>query len=251
VRLAIAMVVFASVASAQLDQARTHLANADFARAVRAYDRAEANDTLDRDALVSLYEGRATAHWALGHEDLARSDLRALGSIDPEHTFPPEAPPALREAFTQSAHDAIRMSITVDRSSSSTTVSAEVNADPAGLVRSLRWHGRVADGEWQTEASATMTIDSDHVEAYVEAIGPGGAVVARADLPAAPVETAEILTPPTATPTPTTPAPNNDWLWAGIAIGAGAAVIAIVVIIAIVATLPNDATQLAPPMLRF
>ena len=257
----------ASEAHAQLDEGRRRLEHADFTRAVRAFDRAERGAHLTRDQLLSIYEGRAMARWAQGNERQAQHDLIALAEVDPHHAFPPEAPPELGEAFADAARDGgLSLQLSFVDAPGSATLTVDTHHDDAGLVRALRTHVRVADGAWTESDSSTVRLDvAEHaaVEAWVEAIGPGGAVIATSGSEGAPIvhgggPIAE-LQPPTPMPAPTSvfvePSERHDDtpLWIGIGVGIAALVVAAVIICLVVGTSqgPSDQTQPDAPVVRF
>jgi len=180
----VAWVLAAAPVHAQLSQAERALEEADFAGAAASFDRAEASSALDRAELVRLFEGRATARFALGDEAGARADLRALGSLDSTHPFPPEAPPELRSQLRELvtvAGGALGLELRWSEVSGGSALSVEVLRDAAGLVRAVRMHTRVGvRGAWRTEEARSVVIPHPpgvRVFFHVEAIGPGGAVL--------------------------------------------------------------------------
>lgn len=257
----------ASAAHAQLDEGRRRLEQADFTRAVRAFDRAERGAHLTRDELLSIYEGRAMARWAQGNERQAQHDLIALAEVDPHHAFPPEAPPELGEAFAEAARDGgLSLQLSFVDAPGSATLTVDTHHDDAGLVRALRTHVRVADGAWAESDSSTVRVEvaeHDAVEAWVEAIGPGGAVIATSGSESAPIvhgggPIAE-LEPPAPAPVATSvfvePSEHHDDtpLWIGIGIGIGVLVLTAVIVGIVVGTSqgPSDQTQPDAPVVRF
>lgn len=235
-------------AHAQLADGARHLASADFERAVRAYDRAISEATLSRDELVALYEGRAIARWAIGDEDLARLDLAALASLDPQHAFTPEAPPALTRAFAESPVEPLALSLSWDDAPGRARAHVAVENDGAGLVLLVRIHARRPSEPWSIEEGTEVEIThgaTERVELWAEAIGPGGAVVARLGTALAPLAHPDQVGPSAravlAAPdqaAPTTP------LW--IAVGVGAAVLVVVAIIVGVVVGTNESQGVAP-----
>ncbi len=261
--------LLASSASAQVAEGRRQLEAASFTRAIRAFDRAERGAHLTRDDLVAIYEGRAMARWATGAERQAQRDLAALAELDPQHAFPPEAPPELGEAFAEGAREGgLAIELSFADETGATTMSVDVHRDGMGLVHSLRTHVRVADGEWSDSDASSLHLDvPEHasVEAWVEAIGPGGAIVATsgsADAPIVhggrPVPELEVPTPaPAATSLFVRDTPNDSHdesgLWIGLGVGIGAAVlVAVIVGIAVgVSSGPSDHTQPDVPVIRW
>ncbi len=245
--------MLASPAVAQLDAARRYLADADFQRAERAFGRALGAPALSRDELTSIFEGRAVARWALGDEDEARADLVALGSLDPDHTLPPEAPPLLVETFAALPREPLVIALTwAETREGETTLRAAVDNDLAALVRTVRIHvRRQGDPEWTTSVEPEVAIrmhPGDVVEAWVEALGPGGAVVAHQGSALAPIEHGHDLVAASEGGT-SSRAPDHDTTWIWVGVGAGVAVVVAAIVVGVaVGTASSDATQPSAPM---
>ncbi|GAB4210365.1 MAG: hypothetical protein OHK0013_30920 [Sandaracinaceae bacterium] len=180
----VAVTLVPSGVAAQVDVGRRALEEADFQRAVRAFDRAERGEHLDRQELTALFEGRAMARFALGDETGARGDLRALGSLDPEHRFPAEAPPelgAMLAELVRAAGGGLAFALRWSEVTGGSALSVEVQRDAASLVRSVRIHTRVGvRGRWRTEQARSVVVSHPpgvRVYFHVDAIGPGGAVL--------------------------------------------------------------------------
>jgi len=185
--------VFVSVVSplaaeAQLGPARSALAEADFERAERAYTRALEARVLSRDDVVAIHEGRAIARWAMGQERDARGDLEALGSLEPEHALPPEAPPPLVDAFASLARAPLGAALLWDQDDGegprdTLHLRVGVRNDPAGLVRAVRVHLRTpGDDGWLVREERDVDVllaPGEALEVRVERVGPGGAVLAQ------------------------------------------------------------------------
>jgi hypothetical protein len=245
--LALSMLAMPDIAAAQLDEGRRLLEEADFEGAVVALDRAEQQDGLTREDLVAIYESRAIARRANGDADGARDDLTRLASLDPEHVFPPEAPPELAEELRAMAGTPITVSAEwEDDGGDRTVVSATVWDDAAGLVTDVVIWTRSGAVPWRRSSGTSATIDArgGEAEAYVEALGPGGAVLAQQGSRDAPI--VHVLRAEEAAPTP--PARSDDTLLhIGIAAGAGGLALVIVIIVAVAASSSNDQTQLVGP----
>lgn len=264
-----ACVSISSVASAQLPLAQRSLARADFTRAIRAFDRAERQAHLSREDLLAIYEGRAMARWAMGDERHAQRDLAALAELDPHHAFPPEAPPELGEAFADVAREGgLDVVVSFADATGSSTITVDVHHDDAGLVRSLATHVRVGDGAWSESDASTVRVDvpeGEHVEVWVEAVGPGDAVIGgtgSADAPVVhgggPQHELDVPTPVVVAPPPPLVhedegAHDDTGIWIGVGVGVGV-VVAIAVIVGVVVgvgSAPSDHTQPDAPVVRF
>lgn len=149
----VSIVLLVPRAHAQLATGRSALDEADFQRAIRAFDRAERSERLDRDGLVSLFEGRVIARFALGARGRAHDDLVRLASIDPAHTFPVEAPPEVAAAFREVVTEAgggLGASLVWSDGTDTSTLRVTVVRDPGSLVRAVRVRTRVGERVWRT-----------------------------------------------------------------------------------------------------
>ncbi len=192
VLLALGVASLALPAEAQLEAGRSHLAEADFERAERAFSRALTEAELSREDVVAIHEGRAICRWALGDEDGARADLAALGSLEPEHTLPPEAPPPLIAAFAALPRQALGLALGWDDAEGGAVrLHVSLQNDAALLVETIRVHTRASDGEpWSVRDEPNVTIRlraGDRVQVWVAAIGPGGAILAQEGSAGAPL----------------------------------------------------------------
>ena len=268
----LALIVAIGIASpleAQLAEGRRRLGQADFVRAIHAFDRAERGAHLTREDLVAIYEGRAMARWAQGDEHQAGRDLAALAELEPHPGFPPEAPPELASAFDEAAREGgLALEVTFADEPGATTINVDAQRDGAGLVRSIRMHTRIAGGAWDTaEASAVRLTVPEHVavEAWVEALGPGAAIIAHGGSAEAPITHGGGPVHELQAPTPPPPqaslivrddpveSHDDSVLWIGVGVGIGVAVIAAVIIgiVVGVSSGPSDQTQPGAPVVRF
>ncbi|MBX3272907.1 MAG: hypothetical protein KF729_21775 [Sandaracinaceae bacterium] len=228
-----------AAAQSSVDEGWRRVLAADFDGALAAFDEAEAG-TLTRAELVRVFEGRAHVHYALGRAAALEAALARLAAMAPEHRLAPETPPELVERFARLA-DRRRLTLEVELTESETEARLEARAegDPGGLVRHVRVAARVGDGAWLEAQDEPLILPIDAARAlayYGEALGPGGAVVARDGSREAPHlrEGAS---------------GGDDAPWGWIALGAGAAVvIGVVIAIVVAATAPAD-TQPSPPRL--
>lgn len=242
-----------SIAAAQLEAGARYLADADFERAERAYGRALDQTTLTLEQLVSIYEGRAMARWALGDQDAARTDLAALASIDPGHRLPREAPPTLTSAYESLGAQAIAVTVEWTDAPGLAHAHVQIDHDGAGVVRSLRLHARRAGEPWAIESGTDLDVARDAaqtVELWVEALGPGDAVVARAGTSLAPLsrgpaaELGHSLTR-------ATPASDTTPIWIGVGVAAGVVVIALIIGIAVGVSESQGFQPAAPVVVGF
>jgi hypothetical protein len=237
------------------------LAEADFERAERAFGRALGASTITREELVAIFEGRAMSRWALGDDAGARADLAALASLDPGHALPPEAPPPLVSALAEVAREPLTISLIWEaprEAGAETYVHVAVRNDVARLTRTVRVHVRTDEG-WSVHDERDVAIPARRgapAEVWVEALGPGGAVLA--------VEGSERV--PAAPSASSSGAPGEDLvggareaeerssgdtaaLWIGVGVGA-AVVLAVLVGVAVAAASPqSELTQPAAPVL--
>ena len=256
------MLASAGQASAHptVDEARHLVDQADFAAAEQAFGRAEAATDLTRDDLVALLEGRALLHHALADTAALEADLARLAALDPRHAFGPGLPPELSDTFlrvrTRSA-GALRLSIDVRPVPGGLALRATAHNDPAGLVRALEVHGRVADEPWRTagEELVVSAPPGANVQTWARARGPGGAVVAErgsADDPSAAVIPGAIplaapAEPPSDGGTHGERRARSVWPW----IAGGAAVVAAAITaVVLVWTVRSDETSVGAPELR-
>ncbi len=221
-------------AEAQLADGARYLASADFERAVRAYDRALTEGSLTRAELVAVYEGRAIARWAIGDEADARQDLTALASLEPSHAFSPEAPPPLTRTFTALRLEPLSLSIAWTDEPGRSRVRITVRHDEAGLAQVVRLHARRHGEPWAIEDARELEVThgpSEQVELWAEALGPGGAVVARLGTELAPLAHPDALGPSArAVPASSDRASFDAPLWIGVGVGAGVLVIVAIII---------------------
>ena len=172
-----------ALAHPAVDAGRSAFENAEFVEALDAFARAEAADDLDRDALIALFATRAQVHLAMRNEEAMRADLARLATVDPSHAFGRRAPPDLRRAFAEiraESPGAIRLAIDASARGDGVSVGATADNDPQGLVREVRVFGRARGASsWERAIDAPLFVSAGgQVEYYVEAVGPGGVVLA-------------------------------------------------------------------------
>lgn len=262
--LAWAALVLATLAAparlhAQLDVGQRALESADFQRAIRAFDRAERVDALDRDGLVSLYEGRIIARFALGTRSRARRDLQVLAALDPTHTFPVEVPPEVGEALAAAVAEAgggLGASLAWSDTDGASVLRVEVQRDVVELVREVRVHTRVGDGAWSSTTDREVRVahaPGEVVAAYVELVGARDVVLAREGSAQSPVLHGE--PPPVAVVVEepiepiVEPADGDGDVALAVGLGVGGAVVVVVAVIVgvVLGAQTSDQTQPTAP----
>ncbi|MFO0683173.1 MAG: hypothetical protein U0234_14040 [Sandaracinus sp.] len=231
---------------------RLYEEEADFVAALDVLGRAAAGSDLSADDLVDLFETRALVYLAMGRDEDMRADLRRLAAIRPDHALPSTTPPDVVAAFADlraSSPGAPRLTATIEPSALGVTITVRLDNDPAGLVREVRISGRAPGGDWERATGAPLFVATPSggvVEYYAEAVGPGGAVIARSGEASAPLRAA-----PTA---PIAAGGGGDEVWPWIVGGAGAAVVVAVVVTVVVLTTSGggaSGTDVSPFVVRF
>ncbi len=165
-----------------VDEGKELLMEAEFERALEAFARAEERDDLTREDLVELLGARSLAHLAMDDAGALRQDLRQLASLDPEHRWGREAPPELSEAFAQTLEvvdGIVGVRSETEGVPGGVSIDAETSNDHGNLVRELRVFTRSGGGSWHRRRGGTQAAPAgQRLDYYVEAIGPGGAVLA-------------------------------------------------------------------------
>ena len=105
---------------------------------------------------------------------------------------------------------------------------------------------RTGTTPWRRSSGSSVTIDArtGRAEAYVEAIGPGGAVIAEAGTHDAPLTHrvgSEETTPPVG-------GRDDTLLHIGIGAGAGGVALVVIIVIAVVLSQPSGQTRLEGPV---
>ncbi len=191
---ALLTVAWAGPAFAQspLSEGNARLELADFEGAVAAFDRIEAADSgLTRAQLVELYSLRSSAHLALGDDSAMEADIRRLAALDPDHEFGPATRPEVRQAYERfqgAAGPPLSVVAAPHEEPGAVRIDADVRGDSVDLTRSVRVRARVGDGEWLVGDRSLMlpATEGSRVQYLVEAVGPGGAVLAAEGTESAP-----------------------------------------------------------------
>lgn len=252
--VAMTIATTASPARAQLETARSALADADFERAERAFTRALETDALSRDELIAIFEGRAMSRFAISGDDdpvSAREDLVALASLDPEHVLPPEAPPPLVESFARVPRERLSAELRWDDADGGEVgLRVVVRNDPARLTRGARIHTRTpGDDGWLVREGSSVEVPlaaGDALEVWVEVLGPGGAVLAQEGSPDAPRTRGSGARSSLADPSAGS---DDTLLWIGVGVGA-AVVLGLAIGLGVgLGSAQSELTQPAPPIL--
>ncbi|MGE0789949.1 MAG: hypothetical protein AB7S26_30020 [Sandaracinaceae bacterium] len=236
-----------------LDDARAMVERAEFAAAIDAFDRVDHGDGLDRDGAVRLLEGRALAAHAARRRETVDRDLRALLSLEPLYRFDERAPPSLRSALEElreSIVDRVDIVARAETVGDAIEIRTELRHDVASLVRAVRVYVDDDAGGWTMEERAPtagpLEVAARPVVRYrVEAIGPGGAVVAHSGTIDEPrVVRAALGDDPVAPPS----GGDDTGLIVGLTVGAVVLVAAAVIVSVLFVTMQEPGFQLSIPM---
>lgn len=218
----------------KVDEARVLYEEARFADALTVLGEAEAGDDLAREDLTELYVLRAGVHLAMRNDDAVRSDLARLHLVDPTFEFGRRASPDLvrahREVQAESVGD-LRLVADPSAVRGGVSVAASMEGDPLGMVRHVRIFAR-ADDEWQSTEESPLVVltQGQSAEYYVQAVGPGGVVLAEVGSRAAPLRFDLTGTPLDEAPPPARSKRALVWglVGAAVALVAGGVVLAVV-----------------------
>jgi hypothetical protein len=185
----------ARAVDAELERASALLEGGDAAGALRVVAHVEARTDLPASELLPLLILRARAHAALGDAAALSLDARTLVAVAPSWQAAADAPEALRAAVDEARVAApAPPSLEVDVYSAPGAARLVVDVeDPLGVVRGTRLASRLAgDDAWRTTVGHEVVVrgqTGERVEYFVEALGPGGVVVARVGSATAPRHT--------------------------------------------------------------
>lgn len=174
-----------------VDRATALVLDGDYEAARPAIEAALARDDLSRDDLVALLEARALMLHGAGDAAGLDATLSALASFAPTHTFGPRFPPDLAArsvAIGRTMQGRLRVRASQVPSAVGVRLEASVEHDRASIVRRLRV--RVFDarlGQWREAEPPVEAAAGRELLAFVEAIGPGGAVIATEGSADAPI----------------------------------------------------------------
>ncbi len=254
--LALGLAVLATPAVAlahpKVDEGKELMMEAEFERALEAFAEAEEASDLTRDDLVELLGARSLAYLAMDDASALRQELRALASLAPEHRWGREAPPELGEAFAQTL-EVVDGTVQVRSESEGVpggvSVEAEAVDDHGDLVRELRIFTRVGGGSWRRTRSGTQAAPAgQRLDYYVQAIGPGGAVLAAEGSRDEPLQSEPALAGGSLVRSEDDEGGGiSPWVWIGI--GAGVLVaVGVVLAIVLVGSSGESGTQPESPL---
>jgi hypothetical protein len=235
----------------EVAEGRARALAGEFGPANASLEAALGRGDLSRDDLIAIYEARVFMHFANSDSAPMRADLARIAAIDPTHTFDADYYPAgvtdvFRQIVGERAGALALDAEAVVLASGEFEVRAEVQNDPGDLTRSVRVHARGAEQEWQS-GTDDLRIDPDGAttgEFYAEAVGPGGAILARRGSESAPVPV-DLLTV-----TETEGGGVPVWVWIAGGVGV-AAVLAVVIILVATSGGVSEDMQPSGPMVRF
>jgi hypothetical protein len=217
-----------------VDEGRRLYEEAEFVAALDVLGRATAGDTLTTSDLEALLELRALVHTALGDAAAAEEDLRVLAVIAPDHALDRGIPPDLQRTFAgirATSDGSPRLRATPTATAQGVLLEVALENDWASVVRAVRIRGRAGDaGPYLEATDAPLLVGTPLGEAvsyYAEAIGPGGAVVARVGSEGSPLRFAAASEPVTGGGGEIDPVP---FVIAGVAAVAVGVIIAVVVV---------------------
>ncbi|MEM9188190.1 MAG: hypothetical protein AAGF12_03395 [Myxococcota bacterium] len=226
-----------------VEEGQALMRRAQFRDALEAFNRAETDGDLTREDVIAIYDARCLIYRATRRAELQRA-ITALGSLEPTHRFPAEAPPELQALFDAEVHTGLFIELDVTPSLETVTVDARVANDVAGLVSEVVRYVDLGDGTFREVQERELRPEGRTVRYFVEAFGPGGAVLASAGSRDAP-EIARLHLAPLQSAPDEEEGPS-PWIFVGI--GAGVAVAA-AVLITVLLVVPGEAdTQPDFPM---
>jgi len=167
-----------------LTEARAAYENADFASTLEALSRVEAGSGLTRADVLALLELRALTEFATGATAALDSTLTRLLSLEPSYAAGPSAAPRFAALVeTVRARGVLTLELTGTATPAPTGVRIALRTiDPSGLVLAHRVHWRDQGLEQSAEGTDVLVpTERSSLSWWAEAIGPGGAVLARTE----------------------------------------------------------------------
>ncbi len=235
---------------------------ADFEGALGVLEATEAAGGLNRASVLRVEALRALIHYALSNQGEMDRALGRLASLEPAHEFDDTVPPALQERFERvrrGLDGVLRVEVEAREIRGGFRIDVTLHGDIGELVGETLIFARLPGGEWvRTEGSrASIPARGDAaVEYYVNAIGPGGALLLDEGSEEAPL----IVGTPGADTTnlrvqevirdaavisEETERRTSPWVWVGL--GLGAAAVAAGIVTAVLLTSGGQTTNLGSP----
>ena len=235
-----------ALAHPKVDEAKARLEAAEFETALRLLAEAEASADLSREDALRLLELRALVHLALKDEAGADAALQALAVLAPDHTFARHTSPDLIAAFARAReHAPARPELVLARElrPEGVRLSARVEGDTLGLLRSVRLWTRIDKQPWrETPAPEALVAAAggQRLEYRAEAQGVGGATLLQS-------ETFVFVVPRERATTAAADANSgtSPWLYAGL-VGGMLAVAGTVTALVLING-ESETTRLTPP----
>lgn len=190
-------------AAADVTEARAALEAGDLIGAGTAIDRGLTRAVLPRETLAELYVLRALLAYSDDRLGLLEESLQALASL--EAPVSPLFPPPLRARYEEVRATASPLSVAVEivpaveGDRRSLRLAPRTTHDPGNLVRTFRLRAAIDEAALADYAEGTLLDGGDahaavDVQYVLEALGPGGVIVARRGAPDAPhTETLDAL----------------------------------------------------------
>jgi hypothetical protein len=183
-----ALLLWLSTTSAQahpdLDEGKRLVGELEFDAALDAFGRALESHQLSREELISLLSERTLVLHALHRQPELVADFVWLAALEPEHILDMRAPPEL-VGIWKSVRDQARGPLTVRMVHETAGGQLRVRAELSGTVPAdvmTRIGVRPVGGQWEVASGQdqlTLHDAATEYDVYVDAVGPGGLVVAR------------------------------------------------------------------------
>lgn len=254
----LALPAAAHAVDAEVARATALLDAGDAPGALRVITHIDARADLPAGDLVGLLVARARAHAALGDGVALAADARLLVAIAPSWQAPADAPEELRAALDEARvaqpHPP-ELDVDVYPVAGGARIVVEYD-DDVGAVRSTRLSWRlVGERAWHRSSAAEQIVrglSGTGIEYHVEALGPGGVVVARSGTETAPTRSSVAASDADATGglgTMTSGDAQSTPIW----LVAGGVVVAavVLVLVLVVAGQSSDRTDLGVPIVEW
>jgi len=162
-----------------------------FDQALAAFDRAAASPDLERADLVALLEGRAMVHHARSDDAAFERTARGLASISPDYAPSRQVPPRLARRLRTATEGVAPLALeaTIAREHTAVVIRASLIGDAGELVTRTVVSAKVGDAAYADHVGDPVSIPAGPTEAvryFVQALGPGGVVLASVGSAASP-----------------------------------------------------------------